>query len=379
MGPERRARKYLLLAALFAVALAALAPFGDVALTFRLLLGLQRLAAGQSAESLEVVENRVRRTMGGQELEGVLYRPFALPGTRGIILVPGISELGCNHPRLVALSRILAGHGFVVLTPDIKPLREFQIAPEAVDQISFWFTQIRSLQGTRCLGRVGLAGISFSGTLALIAAAQPENRGSVAFVLAVGPYSNMVRCARGWFAAGPVTVPARDYPTRYYARWIIMLESLDLLPGERDRQYLHDLLMNLLLQKDLPKEPPEISKEAARWSGLARAREDESNPPLAQEIIAHLSSRFPSRLTPDAAAAEVACPVFLAHGEYDDLIPPGESLDLRKKITRARTYLVISPFLTHTHPAAQELALWARGKASFDLFTFLYSLVRATR
>lgn len=379
MSPRRGAGKRLLAGALLAVGLAALGPAADCALTLRLLRGLNALAQGQSAPSSPVVETRVRRTMAGHEVEAVLYRPFGSRARRGIVLVPGVSELGCNHPRLAALARILAGNGFLVLTPDIPSLREFRIEPEVVETMLFWHSQMRSLENAEHVQRIGLAGISFSGTLALIAAARAETGNSPALVLAVGAYSDLGRCLRWWFETRPVTVPQETYPVRYYGRWVAMLASLDLLPEGSDRQYLAELLRCLLLQKAAPPEPERIGDEAERWRRLACAREDRGDPQLAQQIVQHLLARDAARLSPDRAAAEVACPIFLAHGAYDDLIPPTESLDLERKILRAPCHLIISPFLTHTHPAEEAPAGWEKVKASIRMSLFLYRLARATR
>ncbi len=379
MSPRRGAGKWLLAGVLLLAGLAALGPAGDFALTLRLLRGLYALARGHAAQGPPVVETRIRRTMAGREVEAVLYRPAGSPAGRAVVLVPGVSELGCNHPRLAALARILAGNGFLVVTPDIPSLREFRIEPEAVEAISFWHVQMRSLEGGSRVGSSGLAGISFSGTLALIAAAQAEAGHAPAFVLAVGAYSDLGRCIRWWLEPGPVTAAPGNYPTRYYGRWVAMLAALDLLPEGNDRRYLAQLLRSLLLQKEAPPESGRIGGEAARWRRFACAREDEGDPQLAQQILAHLLARDAARLSPDQAAAEIACPIFLAHGAYDDLIPPAESLDLERKILRAPCHLIISPFLTHTHPAEHEPGGWEKARASLRMSLFLYRLVRATR
>jgi pimeloyl-ACP methyl ester carboxylesterase len=73
-------------------------------------------------------------------------------------------------------------------------------------------------------------------------------------------------------------------------------------------------------------------------------------------------------------AGEIRCPVFLAHGAYDDLIPPEESRNLREKIVQARSYLLISPFVTHTHASEKPLSWWTKVGAALDLLRFFYHL-----
>ncbi|MFH1574716.1 MAG: hypothetical protein ABIG68_12085, partial [Acidobacteriota bacterium] len=266
--------------------------------------------------------------------------------------------------------------GFYVLTPDIPGLRHFQIDPATADHVSFWLAQFQSLDEARGIRRIGLAGVSFSGTMALMAAALPENRRAAAFVLAIGAYSDLPRCAEGWFAAGPETVGQGRYPTRYYGRWVMMLDALDLIEEEAGRAFLRRALTDLLLEKDHLDEPPQdFGETALRWYRLAAGRESVPDPELARQIIGHLVSRLGSRLSPDAAAASVECPVFLAHGLYDDLIPSSESARLGGKIRRARHYLLVSPFVTHTHPAAEEITFGAKVRAASEMFVFLYRLV----
>jgi len=379
MGRKRRTLGWLIALGLAAAFFLCAGSIADAALSVRLLVGLGQLASGADAGDLAVVQARISRSEEGRTHAAVAYRPAAPPASVAVILAPGISELGCDHPRLAALSRILAHNGFFVLTPDIVPLREFRIAPEAMDEMLFWRSQVPSLEGAEQVQHTGLAGISFSGTLALIAAAQPELRDQVAFVLSIGGYENLRRCAQGWFAAGPITVGEGYYPTRYYARWIAMLDALDLVPDEGERARLETVLRNLLLQADVPDKSADFGEPASRWDRLARAREDESDAELAGQIIARVLQRSGERLSPAAAAREVRCPVFLAHGAFDDLIPPSESVELRKRITRAPSYLLISPFLTHTHPAEDKLSSYARVRASLEAYAFIYRLACTIR
>lgn len=372
----KKMRRWIAVLVLMLAGIAAYVPARHACLAFRLMLALRNLAAGSTAEDLPVVQEAVLRKCGSRNLEALVYRPARLPAERAIVLVAGISELGCYHPRLMALSRSLSNQGFLVLTPDIRMFRRFEIAPEAMDEMAFWFAQVGSLPGGDRIRQIGLGGISFSGTLALITAARPELRGRVAYVLAIGAYDDPLRCSRGWFAAGPVTVGAGYYPTRFYAKWIIMRAALDLLPSLQEQQFLGTGLEHLLLQKQVPPAPASFSPEAARWYRLATMREDEVDPELARKIEDHLAPKLYGPITPDRAAAEILCPVFLVHGAHDDLIPPEESIALRARLKHTRTYLLISPFLTHTHPLEKPLRWDEKLRGAVDLFTLFYNFAR---
>ncbi len=354
-------------------------PLANCVYAIRLMLALRRVAAGKTGEDLPVVMEKLRRRRGSEVLEALVYRPAARSRpARTAVLVPGISELGCYHPRLMALSRSIASEGFLVLTPDIRMFREFRMSPEALDEIQFWFEQARQINGDRPTAKTGLAGISFSGTLALIVAARPEVRGQVAWVLTIGAYNDPIECSRGWFAAGPVTVGPGYYPTRYYARWIIMLAALDMLPEEAERKFLQTVLLDLLLQRPAPRATRDLSPEAARFYRLATMPENEQDPELAQRIESHLMPMLYNEITPHRAAAEVSCPVFLVHGAVDDLIPPEESARLRKGI-RSESFLLITGFLTHTHPNENSMNLREKTAAFLELFRFFYNFARIVR
>jgi len=59
------------------------------------------------------------------------------------------------------------------------------------------------------------------------------------------------------------------------------------------------------------------------------------------------------------------------------LIPAEESIELHRRVSDS--HLLISPFLTHTHPTDKPLSLWQKARAAVDTIGFSYSLSRAIR
>ena len=374
-----RNRKWTIAILLLACAVASYNPLATLALATRMALALRSLAAGATGENLPVQVIKVQRPMGKRTLEALVYRPNGSLPKRAIVFMVGISELGCYHPRLMALCRYLADKGFLVVTPDITPFRRFEISAEPIDQLVDWFQQVRTLEGGQQVEHIGLAGISFSATLSLIAAARPEIRDKVAFLIGIGPYYDLHHCFREWFASGPVTVGEGYYPTRFYAKWIIMNAALEMLPVAQDRQFLHGVFLDLLLEKKVAPADHALTPEGQRWYRLAVMREDQSDEELSQKIDSHLTPILFRQLDPAQAAADVRCPVFLLHGAYDDLIPPEESRNIQQHIARARCYLLISPFLTHTHPLEKPFTWRQKAAALADSFAFFYRLAQILR
>jgi pimeloyl-ACP methyl ester carboxylesterase len=377
MYQKHRLWKWELAGLLLIVCALLVNPLLNAVFAVRLALSLQTLASGSTEQPSSLREIKIRRRVGAQNYDALLYFPAKSPATSAIVLVPGLSELGCYHPRFIALSRLLADKGLLVITPDIREFRAFQITAEPISQILFWYDQAQKLEGGEKVRATGVAGISFSGTLALIAAARPEIRDKVGFAVAIGPYCNLIRCARGWFAAGPVTAAGDSYPTRFYARWIVMLSALDMIESERDRLFLRSVLENLLLQKTVPPARANLTSEGMRWYALATGRETQSDPGLSREIEQYLVSCIYPQVDPEPALATLRCPVFLIHGAYDDLIPPEESLELHRRIPHS--YLLISPFLTHTHPTGKQLSWTQKVAAALDTFVFSYQLSKVIR
>jgi pimeloyl-ACP methyl ester carboxylesterase len=371
----QRKRIAIIILGILAAAVLLRGPLHHLSFSVRLALSMQRLASGASKQNLAVMVTREHRRSGTQDYEALCYLPAKSPATSAIVLVAGISELGCDHPMLVVLARILADKGLLVITPDIKELRAFQISAKPIDQILFWHNQALSLQGAESIRKIGLAGISYSGTLALIAAARPEIRDKVGFVAGIGPYFNLSRCAKGWFAAGSAVAGNNSYPTRFYAKWIIMLAALDMVAAAGDRLFLHEVLNNLLLDKKVPPAGSSLTADGLRWYRLATMPEGQSDQDLALKIEGYLTSHIYTQLDPKDALMQLRCPVFFLHGAYDDLIPPQESMELHKWVKHS--HVLISPFLTHTHPANASLSLWQKVKAAFDTIVFCYQLSQA--
>jgi pimeloyl-ACP methyl ester carboxylesterase len=167
------------------------------------------------------------------------------------------------------------------------------------------------------------------------------------------------------------------YPTRFYAKWIVMLAALDMLRAFEDRAFLRSALGSLLLQKPLPPAPPGLTADGARWYRLATLREDPSDPELTRRIEEHLVARVYHHLDPAESLSRLRCPAFLLHGAYDDLIPPSESLELHRRIEHS--YLLVSPFLTHTHPSEKSLSLRQKAGAVFKAVVFCHHLARVIR
>jgi pimeloyl-ACP methyl ester carboxylesterase len=340
----------------------------------RLARSLHSLALGANGEDLPVKTAEIRARSGNRLHSAIVYCPLKSIPTRAVILIAGLSELGCHHPRLIAFSRYLADSGLMVITPDIQEYRDLQLTAAPITQILFWHKRISSLDGGAKIQAIGIAGISFSGTIALMAAADPEINRKTAFVVALGPYCDLTRCARDWFAGPPDAPAAVTFGGKFYAKWIIMRGALDRVKSAKDRIFLHTVLDTLLLKNQIPPADPSLTAEGKRWYELATMPGNRSDPELSEQIESRLMSTVYPSLNPEKALKEIVCPVFIIHGASDDLIPAREGLDLHRKLQNS--YLLITPLINHTEPTDTPLSFKQKAKALWDMAVFGFHLSR---
>jgi carboxymethylenebutenolidase len=141
------------------------------------------------------------------DMPAKLYAPRGTARYPGVLVLHTIAGPG---PNVEAFARRLAGHGFVVMTPDVFALHEFGpqgrtdhplVLGDLEGAIRFLRTHPRVDPG-----RLGAVGFSFGGRLAVIAAARhPEIRAVVVYY-AVADHARLRRdLPAGARAARPLT------------------------------------------------------------------------------------------------------------------------------------------------------------------------------
>ena len=283
-----------------------------------------------------------------------LYTPVHRPAAPGLVLVPGIHYLGMNEPRLMAFARSLAACGLRVLTPELPESRDYRIDPGDVAAIGDSAEWLRRATDRR----VGLMGLSFSGGLAVMAAAEPSYSNDVSFVFAVGAHDDLSRVAT-FYATGADPLPdgniERETPNNY-GPWIIEYEHLEdfTKPGDTDaiRAALRATLYNdAALEKQLETKltPGQKAEYAAVLSHPDGPLVD-SNKKHAPEMAG---------VSPHGNLAGLHVPVYLLHGRGDNLIPFAESEWLAKDVPSGTLKeLLVSPLIVHVGTTQSQAGLW---------------------
>lgn len=142
-----------------------------------------------------------------------LYLP-AGGATRTLALFPGVHAGGVDEPRLAAFSQRLAATGANVLSMPLPELRRYTITPVSTDMIEDGAAWLLADAALAPAGHIGLAGVSFAGGLALVAAGRPSLAGRIDLVVALGSHADLPRVmtylCTGLLADG-TSRPPHDY------------------------------------------------------------------------------------------------------------------------------------------------------------------------
>lgn len=282
-----------------------------------------------------------------------LYIPRSLRATHAMVVVHGVHRLGIDEPRLVAFARALAAQGIEVLTPQLPGIADYRVTPDSITTIG----QAAQALHRRTGKPVGVFGLSFSGGLALLAAADPRFTSDFAFVVAVGAHDDMGRVAR-FFATNEAPRPngsVEKLRAHEYGALVLMYSHPEDFFAVGDVASVETCLHAVLY---------EITCDAGTLTGTARGQ--------MQHVFTHDTAFFRDRILASAAKhgdeytsvsphghlGALRVPVLLLHGAGDDVIPAAETEWLAQEIpVQYRDTVLISPAISHVEMGAKP-DLW---------------------
>ena len=301
-----------------------------------------------------------------------LYRA-RIKGAPAIVVFPGVHGGGIDEPRMVALSRRIAGEGAAVLAVPIPELRRYQLTTAATDSMEDairWAAAQRDIAPT---GRVGVVGVSFAGGLALVAAGRPGVSELVTAFFGLGAHADLPRVIRYLCLDSGA---AKDLPPPHdYGVALMLRASLpQMVPADQVAPLDQAITMFLDASSAATMDPA----EARRLSAEALATEARLPEP-ARSLMHGVNARNLAVLGPQLAplaeriggAAALSpvrspatrAPVFLLHGDHDNVIPAPESIALQQYLTASgntHVQLLLTPLLSHADakPSASTGDLW---------------------
>ena len=278
-----------------------------------------------------------------------LYRPDSPRAKHAMVVVHGVHRLGIDEPRLVAFARALAAQGIEVLTPQLPGIADYRVTPDSITTIGDAAQELHRRTGKT----IGVFGLSFSGGLALMAAADPRYVNDFAFVVAVGAHDDMARVAR-FYATNESPRPdgsTERTKAHEYGALVLMYAHPEDFFAPDDATAVTACLHNVLY---------EVTCDASEMSPEAKAQIDhvfKHDPGFFREQILASAAKHTdeyAEVSPHGHLAGLRVPVLLLHGEGDDVIPASETLWLEQEIPKPyREDVLISPAISHVEMGPQ--------------------------
>jgi pimeloyl-ACP methyl ester carboxylesterase len=238
------------------------------------------------------------------------------------------------------------------MTPELQDLADYRITPRTIDTIG----ASAVILSTRLKQRVGIIGLSFAGSLSLMAAGRPEYAHKIGFVLAVGGYEDMARVAR-FYTTDVETEPDGKQihaQSHEYGPLILAYAHLEDFFSARDVPVARQVLRQWIW------EDPQAMKSAAGLSPQGKKTLDlllHHRDQLQQDFLSEISERQADMdaISPRGKLAGLNTPVYLLHGSADNIIPPSETRWLQRDVPKQELKgMLISQALTHVNAGNGE-------------------------
>ena len=278
-----------------------------------------------------------------------LYLPEHHPKAPGLIVLHGVHHLGIDEPRLVGFASAMASCDLRVLTPELADIKDYHIDLNSVSTIgesAKWFA-----------GQTGrpaaVMGLSFSGGLALVAAANPAYSPDFKFVFAVGSQDQMAHVAN-YYLTGEEPQPdgtIEALKPHEYGSLVLEYEHLEDFVPAADEESIRPVLREHLYENKAAEQAAE-SRLDERQRAEAIALMDSDNPETRQKLAIsdQKHAHEMDDLSPHGKLATMKTPVFLLHGQADNIIPAAETQWMETEIPRATLQsALVSPVLSHVN------------------------------
>ncbi len=229
---------------------------------------------------------------------------------RIVVLVPGATPAGRDDRRLVTLAEAFARSDRVVVIPELEVYQE-DLVPEDIERIVGLVGSLADRHGP-----VVLTGISFGGSLAMIAAGDPRLEDRIALLGTFGAYADLGGVVQA-ATTGESLVDGERYP------WD---------PDPRAAQVVRDQIVGLLPPEDGRRLEAALDGEvapAALRPDLRAAYDLLTNedPERTMALVEALPQVVRDRLevvSPTRAVPQLEVPLVALHAHDDPVIPYGE-------------------------------------------------------
>jgi dienelactone hydrolase len=282
-------------------------------------------------------------------VRGRLYLPERNPGAPGLVVLHGVHHLGIEEPRLVNFAKAMASCGLRVLTPELPGIKDYHVdlgSVRVIEESARWFAGQTG-------GPVGVLGLSFSGGLALVAAGNPGYRKDFKFVLAVGSQDEMAHVANFYLTGREVRPDGSTerLTPHEYGPLVLEYEHLEDFVPTQDEDAIRPVLREHLYENKSAEELA-VARLSARQKAEAAQLMD-SNSAVTKAKLAASDMKHAQEmeeLSPHELLPTMTTPVYLLHGEADNIIPAAETLWMANELPRTTLKEeLVSPVLSHVN------------------------------
>jgi dienelactone hydrolase len=282
-------------------------------------------------------------------VRGRLYLPERHPGAPGLVVLHGVHHLGIEEPRLVNFAKAMASCGLRVLTPELPGIKDYHVdlgSVRVIEESARWFAGQTG-------GPVGVLGLSFSGGLALVAAGNPGYRKDFKFVLAVGSQDEMAHVANFYLTGREVRPDGSTerLTPHEYGPLVLEYEHLEDFVPTQDEDAIRPVLREHLYENRSAEELAEAKLNARQKAETAELMDSNSaatKAKLAASDMKHAQEM--EELSPHELLPTMTTPVYLLHGQADNIIPAAETLWMAKELPRSTLReALVSPVLSHVN------------------------------
>jgi dienelactone hydrolase len=300
-----------------------------------------------AAEPIRVEDVQFQTEAG--PVRGRLYLPERHTNSPGLMVLHGVHHLGIDEPRLVGFAQAMASCGIRVLTPQLPGIADYHVdlgSVEVIGESARWFAE-------RTGGPVGVLGLSFSGGLALVAVSEQVYRPHIKFILAVGSQYAMDHVADYYLTgreARPDGTVERLKP-HDYGPLVLEYEHLEDFVPASDEMVVRPVLREHLYENPSAEALAEKKLNARQQVEVAELMDSGSTATkamLAASDARHLAEM--KELSPEGKLRIMKTPVYLLHGQADNIIPAAETQWMAKELPKGTLQEeLISPVLSHVN------------------------------
>ena len=264
-----------------------------------------------------------------------------------LIVLHGVHHLGIDEPRLESFAASMAACGIRVLTPELPDIKDYHVGSTSIKTIgesAQWFARQTG-------GPVGVMGLSFSGGLALLAAADPLYHPEFKFVFAVGSQDSMTRVS-SYYTTGSDERPngtVELLPAHEYGPLVLEYEYLEDFVAPADIANVRAVL-RAHLYEDKPAETAAEAKLSPGEQVAATQLMDVSSPKTRRLIEGSIAKHATelAGLSPGTHLRTLTTPVYLLHGQGDNIIPSAETLWMASELpSESLQAMLVSPVISH--------------------------------